>query len=101
MIYQLVLMSPSDTWARIWTRYPIEEDAEESAARWALKRPDEIVMLVPLETGVCKHCDAPIEESLGWVLHRWVHSNFKTYTCWNVELTQAEPKEVLSERGLA
>lgn len=64
----------------------------EYGADWARHFPTDIVMLV-LDSGICKHCDEPIEEDPGWVRHKWKHVKRGSYLCWSNEHTQAEPKE--------
>ena len=71
--------------------------AELRALLWLHYRPNDLVMLVEIETDVCKHCDQPIEEKAGWVLHKWVHKSNGAYLCWSNEHTKAEPKEDVRE----
>lgn len=95
MIYRLFTISPQREQAREYAAYKDQELAEEKGSEWATHYREDIVMLVELEEDVCKHCNRFIHEQVGWVVHRWVHENTGAYTCWNTDLTQAEPKETL------
>lgn len=68
-----------------------EEEAYEYADFWILTNPDDIVMLVEVELGLCKHCDLPIQEKPGWILHRWIHIQSRFYSCAFPMFTQATP----------
>lgn len=72
--------------------FETSEQAELRALLYLSYCPNDIVMLVEFETGECKHCDRPIRENAGWLIHKWVHEN-GAYLCWSNEHTQAEPKE--------
>lgn len=72
--------------------FETSNQAELRALLWLMYCPNDIVMLVEVEEGVCRFCRKPIEEKVGWVRHRWVHKD-GGYTCWNNALTQAEPLE--------
>jgi len=75
--------------------------AELRALLWLQYRPNDIVMLEFSQIDTCRHCKLPIEEKLGWVLHRWVHSNGQYYTCLNDDTKQAEPPVGEAERSNA
>ena len=70
-----------------------EEDAASVGAYWLETYPDGIAMVVPVEIDHCRHCGQCIQEKPGWVLHKWMHTATRAYTCWNTQLTRAEPKE--------
>lgn len=72
------------------TDFATSSAAELRALRWLLYRPNDYVMLIELETGVCMHCGVSIEEQLGWVRHKWVHIG-GYYSCLSNGGTQAEP----------
>lgn len=74
--------------------YLFEDDAIEYAEFWLIGNPDDIVMLVELETDICHHCREPIQEKPGWIVHRWIHIGSQFYTCEFPMRTQATPKEV-------
>lgn len=76
------------------SRLRVEQEAYDYADFWILTNPDDIVMLVEVELGLCKHCGQPIQEKPGWILHRWIHIASRAYTCWNNYHTKATPKEV-------
>lgn len=68
------------------------EQAELRALLWLLYCPNDIVMYLEIAQATCKHCNQPIKENAGWILHRWVHEG-GNYTCWSDAHTKAEPKE--------
>jgi hypothetical protein len=72
--------------------FPTEDSALEEAKMYLIMNPADVVMLVPVEMGICKHCDEHIVEKMGWVLHKWIHLRTGTFMCW-LKMTQAEPKE--------
>lgn len=72
--------------------YETADQAELRALLWLLYCPNDIVMYVEIDRSTCKHCDRPIKENVGWVMHRWIHDETGAYTCSNM-LTKAEPKE--------
>lgn len=69
-----------------------EISAFEEANRFLSEFPESIVMLIELEFDRCKHCNSPILEKAGWVLHKWVHYRTGAHLCW-MSQTQAEPEE--------
>lgn len=64
--------------------------AELRALLYLSYAPNDIVMLVEFETGTCKHCEKPIREKAGWVMHKWVHEG-GYYACSPAGATRAEP----------
>lgn len=75
------------------SRLRSEEEAYDYAEFWILTNPDDIVMLVEVELDICQHCQTPIQEKPGWIVHRWVHIQSQRYMCDFPNMTQAEPKE--------
>lgn len=103
-MHKLVILCVFDPKSKMPDKeYAVPEDYENSgqaelrALRWLMYRPYDIVMLAEIEQSLCKHCDMPIEEKPGWVLHRWIHSHTRAYACLATSgTTQAEPKEEVS-----
>lgn len=107
-MHKLVILEVFDPWSKMPDResknvfeFERQSRAELRALLWLLYRPNDIVMLVDISEAYCKHCDQPIKEKAGWVVHRWVHEG-GNYTCETDEPhTQAEPKEEPDEGTMA
>lgn len=100
-MYHLVILCVFDPFAKmndrevqLDTEYEYSSQAELRALRWLEYRPNDIIMLEFIADAICKHCDLPIKEKAGWIIHQWIHVHTNTYLCWSNALTQAEPKEV-------
>lgn len=76
------------------SRLRAEEEAYDYAEFWILTNPADIVMLVEVELGICKHCELPIQEKPGWIINRWIHIGSRFYTCAYPSFSQAAPKAV-------
>lgn len=103
-MHKLVILCVFDPKARMLSKeYVVPEEydhsgqAELRALRWLMYRPYDLVMLVEVKVSECKHCDMPIEEKPGWIIHRWIHTHTQAYACLATSgKTQAEPKEEVS-----
>lgn len=73
--------------------YLFEEEAVEAAEFWLVVNPDDIVMLVEVQTEICDNCEEPIQEKPGWILHKWIHIKSQHYHCLYPHMSRAEPKE--------
>lgn len=70
--------------------FETSSQAELRGLRWLISRPNDIVMLLEVEVGICQHCGVVIQEKEGWVRHRWIHEG-GYYACLPDGKTQAEP----------
>jgi hypothetical protein len=103
-MYKLVVLCVFDPLSKMRDReevirdeFETESQVELRALRWMMYRPHDICMLVGVEQAVCKHCDMPIEEKPGWVVHRYIHAHTGAYACLATSgKTKAEPKEIVS-----
>lgn len=99
-MYELHIYVEFDPLAKIPPReqslpyeFETSDQAELRALLYLSYCPNDIVMLVEFKTGVCSHCDRPIREQAGWVLHQWIHNN-GFYLCGPESATSATPKGV-------
>ena len=94
MIVQAYRLAVYDGTPHIGASAPFktEEEAFAEAELYLIVNPADIVMLVPVEMAICKHCGKHIVEKMGWTLHTWIHLTTGAHLCW-LKMTQAEPKE--------
>lgn len=95
-LYQVIVwhaLSRCEVTSSELSRLLSEDEAYDYAEFWLITNPEDIVMLVEVAIDICRHCELPIQEKPGWIVHRWIHIYSRAYTCFTNRLTKAAPKE--------